>query len=214
MTRHLVWHIANPGAPTPVYYVDRDSDAVALRIYAETAPNGGDMLVDILDDGVSIMRSNDYEKMTIKNEKGYIEFGTPSATAFTVGETISGTSGASAVVENNNHGRLTLALDSPNATVFVVGETITGASSSATGVVNAYVRQTRSASKTTIAGQSRASLPEGENSSDDAQDFIDGVQIEEGSWVSLREIDLNGASKITVQLDLDDQEDSEEYRTN
>ncbi len=213
MTRFLIWHIANPGVPTPTFYVDRDCEPIGLRIYAETAPNGGDLLVDILDDGVSIMKSNDYEKMTIKNEQGYIEFGTPSGT-FTVNETVTGgTSAATAKVAENKSGRLTLILDSPSATVFTVGETITGGSSSATGVVNAYVRQTRSAARTIVAGQSHANLPKNKNSNDTAKDFIDMVQIKEGSWVSLKEIILNGASNVTVQLELNDLSESVESRT-
>src|SRR3990170_2981310 len=73
LDRHLVWHISSPGVPLPVYYIDRDSEPSGLRIYAETPPNGGDLLVDILDDGVSIMNSNNSNKVTFKAEDAYTE---------------------------------------------------------------------------------------------------------------------------------------------
>jgi hypothetical protein len=87
--------------------------------------------------------------------------------------------------------------------LFVVGETITGASSSATGVVNAYVRQSRSVSHSTVSGKSHAGLAKGSNSTDTAQDFKPGIYISKGSWVSLSILEANGASNITVQLELE-----------
>ncbi len=211
-TRYITWHIPSPGSPTPVYYIDRDSEATALRIYAENAPNGGDMIVDILDDGVSIMHSNNYEKINIKSENAYIEFGTHTGT-FTVNETVTGgTSGATAKVLDNKFGRLTLILDSPSTTVFTVGETITGGSSSATGIVDAYVRQTRSGARTVVAGNTHAVLPKNSNTNDAADDFIDKVQVAEGSWLSLSVLAENGANKVTVQLELTALSESVEAR--
>ena len=199
LDRHLVWHISSPGVPLPVYYIDRDSEPSGLRIYAETPPNGGDLLVDILDDGVSIMNSNNSNKVTFKAEDAYIEFGTPSGT-FTVNETITGgTSSATAKVRGNKLGRGTLYDVSG---IFTSGETITGGSSSATGVVGTFVREIKSVSNTTVAGRSHANLPKNKNSNDEAQDFQPGVYFKEGSWVSCNPIELNGASNITIQLDL------------
>ena len=207
--RILVWHIPNPGVALPRFYIDRDSEPVALRIYAETAPNGGDLLVDILDDGVSIMNSNNYQKMTFKDEDAYIEFGTPSGT-FTVNETVTGgTSSATARVKANKLGHLTL---TDVSGTFSVSETITGGSSAATGVVNAYVKQVKNYTKAIIAGQSHASLPKNKNSESAAQDFQQSVEIAEGSWLSLNPLDLMGASNVTVQLELKNLAESIESR--
>ena len=197
--RYLVWHIANPGVPLPVFYIDQDSEPSALRVYAATTPNGGDLLVDILDDGVSIMNDNNSQKTSFKSEDAYIEFGAPTLT-FTVNETITGgTSGATAKVSKNQFGRVTL-FDVSG--IFTSGETITGGSSAATGVIGSYVRQVKSASRTIVTGKSHANLSKNLTSTDSAQDFIPGVQIREGSWVSLNPLELNGASQVTIQLEL------------
>jgi len=201
--RILTWHIPTPGSPTPVFYADKNYEPKELRIYAERAPGAGDLLVDILDDGVSIMDDNSYQKLTFKAEDAYLEVGTPSATAFTVNESISGvTSGASAKVREFSLTKGRLTLYDVGTTAFTVGESLLGASSGATGVVNAYVRAIKSAANTTVAGQSRANLPKGKNSNDTAQDFKTGVQIGEGSWVSLSIPDFAGASNVTVQLEM------------
>ncbi len=210
-TRFITWHIPNPGVPLPVFYIDRDSEPVALRIYAVRVPGAGDLLVDVLDDGDSIMKSNSYQTWAFKDDKAYIEFGTPSATAFQVGETISGgTSLASAKVTANNHGRLTLT--DVSSTAFTVGETITGATSLATGVVNSYVRAIKSAARTTSTDQSHANLPKNKNSNDAAQDFQNSIYIAEGSWMSLSVLDMAGAGNVTVQLELEALSSSVESR--
>jgi hypothetical protein len=197
--RILIWHIPRLPAILPVYYADCDYTPKHLRIYAERAPDSN-LVVDILDDGVSLMNSNELTKTTIKNEDAYIEYGTPSGT-FTVHETVSGTSGASAKVKSNVGGRLTLY--DVGSTAFVVGETITGASSTATGVVNYYVRGTRSVSHTPIPGRSLAGIVKGASYDNAAEDFKPGADIHEGSWVSLSLLDAGGASNITVQLELE-----------
>src|SRR3990167_7880371 len=194
----FIWHIPTSGSPTPTFYVDRDCEPLALRIHAGRAPDAV-LLLDVLDDGVSIMNSNDYIKWTFEHEDAYIEFGTPSGT-FTVNETITGgTSSVTAKVSANRLGRLTLYDVSG---VFTLAETITGGSSSATGVVNSFVRQKKSAKQTTVSGRPHASLLKGETSSDAAQDFKPGTDIREGSWLSLSVIDMAGAQNVTVQLDV------------
>ncbi len=59
--RILTWHIPSiVGDGTgqgAVYYLDKDYEPVAVRIYARTAPNGGDLQIDIKDDGVSIFEN-------------------------------------------------------------------------------------------------------------------------------------------------------------
>jgi len=62
MRRQLIWHIpharGDDGSQGPVYYAEHDYSADALRLYARTAPGGGDLTVDIRDDGESIFTSN------------------------------------------------------------------------------------------------------------------------------------------------------------
>lgn len=199
--RILVWHIPSLPAITPAFYINRDSTPDALRIHADRWPDR-ELIVDILDDGVSIMDSNDSDKVTFEQEDAYIEFGTPSALKFTVNEQIEGTtSGATAKVKSNDNSRLVLYDVSGK---FTLGETITGASSAATGVVNSYVVEIRSVKHTTVPGQSRAVLARKSNSDTASQDFKDGVDIAEGSWVTLKLIDAAGASNITVQLELEE----------
>ncbi len=60
MIRHLVWHIDRlEGDNTslgPVFTLDRDYTPRAVRVHCKTAV-GGDMRIDIKDDGASIFRS-------------------------------------------------------------------------------------------------------------------------------------------------------------
>lgn len=210
MSEKLIWHIPTPGSPLPRYYIDRDTEPVALRIYAEGAPVSGDLLVDILDDGVSIMNDNNYQKLTFTNTRGYIQYGTYSG-AFTVGEVVEGgTSGATAKVRKDWYGRLDLYDES--VTTFTVGETITGQSSTSTATVDAYVRPVLDSPMTIVSGQSHANLPKGKNSNDAAQDFKDLVYIAEGSWLSLSVLEYAGAQNITVQLELEALGESIEQR--
>ena len=210
-TRFIVWHIPVLGTPLPKYYIDRDVEPRALRIYAGIAPSSTDLLVDILDDGVSIMNSNNRQKVTFKNEESYLEFNALSGT-FTIGETITGgTSGATAKIDSKAVGHLTIYEVSGT---FTVGETITGGTSAATAVVNAYVKQVKNSTKSQVAGQSRAMLPKDKSSSEAAQDFIPGVEIEEGSWLSLSVLEAAGANNITVQLEVEELKESEEQDNN
>lgn len=207
--RYLVWHIPNPGAKVPSFYADKDCEPIALRIHAGTVPRGGDMVVDVLDDGVSIMKSNDYQKWTFKDEDAYIFFNSPTGT-FTYQEVVTGgTSNATARVKVNAFGKLTLYDVSG---VFTSGETITGGTSSATGVVGTFVRQVKNSTMTTVAGRSHAILPKGATSDNASANFKQGVQIQSGSWVSLSILEENGASNVTVQLELEALSESEELK--
>ena len=62
MQRLLVWHVFQPHgyqmAQGPAYYAEHDYEPDACRLYARIAPSGGDLKVDIRDDGVSIFTSN------------------------------------------------------------------------------------------------------------------------------------------------------------
>lgn len=209
-TRFVVWHIPQAGVVLPTYYIDRACQPVALRLYAETAPNGGDLLVDVLDDSASIMNSNNRQKVAFKDEDGYIEYGTPVGT-FQVNETITGgTSGATARVKAQTKSRITV-YDNP-ATAFTVAETITGGTSAATGVVDAYVKQVKNWTPSVVAGQARANLPKSKTSNEAAQDFQPSIEIAEGSWLSFKVLEYNGAQNITAQLELEDLAESVERR--
>jgi len=199
--RIIIWHIPTLPAITPTFYIDRDYEPVALRIYADVAPRAGDLLVDVLDDGVSIMNDNADPTISFNLADAYIEYSSQSA-AFTVGETITGgTSGATARVESDRLGRLMLS--NPSATAFTKGETITGGASASTATVDAYVPKVQTWTRGTTIAQSHAALAKGKNSEDVAQDFKPGVYIAEGSWLSMSLLDAVGAKGITIQLELD-----------
>jgi hypothetical protein len=196
--RIIVWYFPTLPAKGPAYYIEQDYSPTALRIHTEVAP-GGDLQVNIFDDGVSILRSSTTMLTNIKLEDPYIEFGTPTGT-FRTSETITGgTSSATAKVKKVASGKLTL-MDVSG--IFTVGETITGATSAATGVVNAYVREIRSVSNTSKADEPLIILYKNESSSSSAANFTDGTAISEGSWLTCTIPDAAGAKGITVQLEL------------
>jgi hypothetical protein len=58
--RVLIWHIPDVPYPpsVPAYYLDADYTKGAVRIFAETAPYGKDLKIDILADGVSIFNDS------------------------------------------------------------------------------------------------------------------------------------------------------------
>ena len=64
MKRYLIWHIPHGLArggdlsQGPVYYADHDYNPSAFRLYAQRAPDGGDLTVDVRDDGTSIFTGN------------------------------------------------------------------------------------------------------------------------------------------------------------
>ncbi len=208
--RILVWHIPTLPAVTPVFYADKDYKPIALRLYTTVPPGAGDMIVDILDDGVSIMDTNDSQKMSFRHEDGYLAYTSLTGT-FTIGETVSGgTSGASARIKDNALGNMTF--ETASATKFTAAEVITGLSSGATATVSNYVAPIHQYTKSTVGGQSHAALRKGASSEANAEDFADNVEIDEGSWVSLSVLDAAGASGITVQLDLQTIAESVELR--
>ena len=206
MLRYITWHIPTPGAPLPQFYIDADSEPIALRIHADTCDK--DFQVDILDDGVSIMRSNNSTKWTFNDTPGYIEFGTHTGT-FTVNELITGgTSSATARVSKNQFGRVTLYDVSG---IFTAGETITGGSSGATGTVDSYVRAIKNVASNIVAGRSQASLAKNATSDVIAGDFQTNVVIREGSWLSLSVLE-SGAANVSIQLELNALGASEDTR--
>src|SRR4030042_367494 len=147
----MVWHIPSLPALLPSFYAETDYQPMALRVFAERVPDAGELLVDILVDGVSIMNANNYIKRSFQDNPAYIEFGTHSATAFSVNETITGgTSGATAKVSAATSSRLTLY--DVSTTAFTVGETITGGTSTAPATGNAYVRGIKGSSTIVVVG--------------------------------------------------------------
>src|SRR5512143_668732 len=104
--RILIWHIASLPAVTPVYYMERAYRPTALRLYAKRSPTAGELLVDILDDDVSIMRASSHRVEKHTNTPGYIEYAQASGT-FTAGETVTGgTSGATAKITSDARGHM------------------------------------------------------------------------------------------------------------
>ncbi len=61
MKRILVWYLDNIKSDNisqgPVYYMESDYELGGISIYARNAPHGGDLQLDIRDDGVSILES-------------------------------------------------------------------------------------------------------------------------------------------------------------
>ena len=66
-SRVLVWHLETPERDGteqgPAYYMERDYTPTALRLLARQAPDGGPLIVNLKDDGVSILaRTSRLEK--------------------------------------------------------------------------------------------------------------------------------------------------------
>ena len=58
MDRVLTWHFPRGVRESPAYYMETDYQPLAVRIYAEGPPSGGDLQVDIFDDGASIFANH------------------------------------------------------------------------------------------------------------------------------------------------------------
>lgn len=75
MQRVIVWHIpegrasGGDASQGPVYYAEHDYSPDAFRLYAARAPEGGDLTVDVRDDGVSIFTGN----YAVLNKGGNLE---------------------------------------------------------------------------------------------------------------------------------------------
>uniref|UniRef100_A0A6M3XV57 Uncharacterized protein n=1 Tax=viral metagenome TaxID=1070528 RepID=A0A6M3XV57_9ZZZZ len=197
--RILVW---SPSTHDAVFYLDEDYSPDALRIHAKDAPTLGDLVVDILDDGVSVMETgtNTIQKMTKTN--GQIWYGTYSGT-FQVGELVSGgSSGAYGEVISTASGMLEILHTTPT-TAFTVTETITGATSLATATVDAWVAPQEYDTPETTARTSNARLGQGETLNEEAEDFgPDKPTLQKGSLVTLSILKSGGANGVTVQLEL------------
>ena len=169
------------------------------------------MIVDILDDDVSIMNTNNKHKVKFIQEEAYLEVNTESGT-FTDYETITGgTSGSTARVKFTKIGHIRLLINTPSA-AFTIGETVTGTSSSATAVVTAYVPQKYGYSVSVSEGQSHAILLKNQIYDTVAEDFKAGTVIDEGSWLSCSLLDDAGAGDITIQIELESTGESVESR--
>ena len=84
--RILTWHEpdlnGNHGRIGPTYYIESDYEPVAVRIQAVVAPDGGELEIDILDDGVSIFENRTSRLTNPTDVIGKtIDFGTPSTIA-------------------------------------------------------------------------------------------------------------------------------------
>jgi len=61
MLRHLTWHIPESpygeGSQGPAYFIEQEYDLLGIQIHAENAPDGDNLQIDVLEDGMSILRS-------------------------------------------------------------------------------------------------------------------------------------------------------------
>uniref|UniRef100_A0A6M3L327 Uncharacterized protein n=1 Tax=viral metagenome TaxID=1070528 RepID=A0A6M3L327_9ZZZZ len=197
--RILVW---TPTTHDTAFYLEEDYAPEALRLYAVNAPTLGDLVVDILEDGVSIMQGGSVTAKQMTKTNGKIFYGTYDG-AFQEGELVSGTSGAGAEILESKPGELVVWHTTPKIQ-FAVGETITGASSTATATVDAWGAPQEYYTTESSPITSNARLEQGENLNEEAEDF--GAQkptLQTGSMVTLKILEYGGASNITVQLELE-----------
>ena len=183
------------------FILDRDYSPDKLVLYAKYAPTLGDLVVDILDDGVSIMQGGDITVNNMTKYDGEIFYGAYTGT-FVVRELVSGTGGAYGEVLEIQPCYLKVIHTTPG-TPFVVGETITGVTSVATGVIDAWVAPNEYYTPESRPRTSNARLEQGENLNTDAGDFgKDKPILSEGSVITLVKLEEGGANGITVQLEL------------
>ncbi len=200
--RIITWHIPCPGAPLPAFYMERDYTPERVRIYAENAPMGNDCEVDIRDDGATIFENRTSPIETKNTVYSRISYNTLAVSTFKVGEIITGgTSGAKGKVVSDGFGNM--ALEIFHTTSFSVGETITGVTSLATAVILSFYRGGDSVTYSVGAAKTTAVLPKGANLEEHADDFSASTEIEEGSVLTCHEIEMGGASNVTVQLELE-----------
>ncbi len=198
--RIVSWHIPNPGASLPRYYMDRDYTPEKVRIMAETAPVT-EFDADIRNDGTSILENRALSHRKIRIVPSTIAYNTLSG-VFQDGETITGgSSGAIGRVVHDTRTSMTLTLD--RNTVFTAAETITGSDSAATAVVSGFTRGAYHTVLSDDPARYGVILPMGETVEDDAEDFPDSVStIEKGSVLTCHVNDMGGANNVTVQLEL------------
>lgn len=198
--RILVW---TPTTHDAAFYLDEDYSPEALRLYAAGAPTLGDLVVDIYDDGDSIMQGGSITANKMTKTDGEIFYGTHTL-AFIVGELVSGvTSSAYGEVLETAPGKLVVWHTTPKLQ-FKVAETINGATSGATATVDAWVAPQEYYTPETAAGTSNARLEQGEHLNEDAEDFgAEKPTMQTGSIVTLKILEYGGANNITVQLELD-----------
>jgi len=198
MNRILVWHFGS--SEQPAYYMERDYTPTAVRLYARIVASGGDLEVDIRDDGASIFANQSSEVTTPSYSDSNIQYSSQTA-AFTVGGTVSGgTSGASGVVVSDTLG--SLMVSGVGAADFSVGETITVGTTTAT--VDSFVRGRHAKAYSMSPDKRVATLSAGDNLNEMAEDFpANKPPIETGSVVTAHLIDTHGAGDITIQLELE-----------
>jgi hypothetical protein len=207
MIRILNWHFGSE--EQPAYYMERDYAPLHVRIYAGIPPDGDGLKIDIRDDGTSIFANRITSPTVTTVVRPEIQYSSQSG-AFTVNETITGgTSGATANVVSDTLGRLVIT--NISATNFSVDETITGGTSGSTANVDSFVRESETYTVTARDAENVAFLGAGDNLDTIAEDYVnEDATIEEGSMVTCHKIESNGASDITVQLELESLDSDEE----
>ena len=195
----LVW---TPSTHDAVFYLDDDYFPDNLRIHAVDAPTLGDLVVDILDDGESIMDNGINTAQVMTKKDGQIWYGTHTGT-FQLREIVTGgSSGATGEVLSIAPGMLGILHTSPR-TAFTVGETITGGTSGATATVDAWEAPQEYGTPQSTARASNARLEQGETLNEDAEDFgADKPILGKGSLITLSILKMGGANGATVQLEL------------
>lgn len=215
--RILEWYLPE-NTTNQAFCLDRSYALPAVvRINAGIAPDGGDLVIDILDDGVSIFGSHRTDTVIWRDDLSVIlterlTYTTPY-TNFVLRETVTGqSSGAEAIVINNELGRLEL--ERTNTIAFTAEEIIGSVS-----LTSAYVSvwMPGGAHTKQIAGTTKyiSILPKGKTSEDDASNFDnDATLMEQYSWITLDVVQSGGAKQISVQLELNheyqDESDDEE----
>ena len=205
-TRSLPWFIAgglNPGDIHPQrFFMDEDYDIAGVRLYASRPAEVDDLKVDILADGVTVMRTTCGYRNTVTRIDGEVEYITLSGT-FSAGETITGgtSSNTANVVEDNAIGSMRTNVETGALTV---GETITGGTSVATAVVAAHVRERRDSTNSETRFAGGVSLSPGETSGDDRAELVnENLSVLQGQWLSLQVVNMGGAQDVSVQVDLE-----------
>lgn len=204
--RILEWYIptmegdgTNIGAS---YIMDLDYRPRAVRAHAKNPPGSDQLRFDIKDDGSSIFGTATVITETEEIREASIEYNTLAVSVFSVGETVTGgTSSATGVVlTDNDIGTMTLQRTS--SSVFVVNEEITGNTSSSTADVTAFVDRNVVTTPTRTVEPVLPFIEEGVNLEALAEDFLESAPtIEKYSLITL-DLTPNGASGVTVQLEL------------
>lgn len=213
--RILNWYLpevtgdgTNQGA---TYCLDKSYALPArVRIYAVRAPDGGDLVVDIKDDGESIFGTHKVSTVNTRFDYSRIHYRTLTLGTFQYGETVTGNSSTATGIVMLDEGGI-LSINLLTKTIFTVDEYFTGGTSSAKAYVTSfYLGGVRTKFDITLPSF-YAVLVDGENSEEHAGSFApDKTAMRQYSWITLDVVQSGGAKQISVQLELDHEYKEEE----